>query len=247
VAGLSKRLKAWSTAHRVREVPRFYSIADAPQLASEGDVRQLIADVRAQIPEPTSLVIIDTMARCFVGGEENSAKDVGRLIAGADHLAKELKCTVLLVHHTTKSGESERGSSALRGAPETMISLDSVGDDITVTCEKQKNAPPFGRFALQLVPSSESCVLQPTEAASPDPTRLGSQELAGLRALGTFGSNGARSGEWLRATGLSQSTFYRHRLKLVQGEYVDQQGDRYYLTEGGKTAVAATPSQLSEN
>ena len=46
--------------------------------------------------------------------------------------------------------------------------MDTVADDISVICEKQKNAAPFPRFALRLVPASESCVLQGTQPGRPD-------------------------------------------------------------------------------
>ncbi len=248
VAGLSKRLRAWAATRGIDEVSRFYSIADAPQLASTVDTTRLIVDLREQVREPISLIVIDTMARCFVGGDENSAKDVGQLIANVDRLSKQLGCTVLLVHHTTKSGESERGSSALRGALETMISLDTVADDIRVSCEKQKNAAPFASFTLHLVPASDSCVLRLGETEPTNTDRIGTKELQCLQALDSLGAQGASWSEWRKVAALPDTTFQRHREKLLKRQYVEvsEPDERYQLTLKGRMAVASTAIELLE-
>jgi RecA-family ATPase len=63
------------------------------------------------------LLVVDTMARSMAGGDENSARDVGLVIAATD--ACRAACpslAVLIVHHTTKDGDTYRGNSALEGA-----------------------------------------------------------------------------------------------------------------------------------
>jgi AAA domain-containing protein/IclR-like helix-turn-helix domain-containing protein len=238
VAGLSKRLKAWCVAREVSEVPRVYLVPDAPQLAQRADVEQLVKDLRAQIPEPISLVIIDTMARCFVGGDENSAKDVGELISGADRLRKQLDCAVLLVHHTTKKGDSERGSSALRGAPETMISIQSASGTVTVTCEKQKDAEPFNPIPLRLHPVAGSCVVEPADGRS-----VWGKALQCLRVLAAH-RDGLTATEWQEASGVPETSFYRYRKELESDGLVAKEGSRYQLTEQGRAALTPTSNPL---
>ncbi|NLH80105.1 MAG: AAA family ATPase, partial [Phyllobacteriaceae bacterium] len=113
VVAARERLGAW-------EAP-FAMIDAAPNLgAAPGDGPELVASIRAQsLPMGwlPGLVVIDTTARVIPGLEENSAKDMGVFIANADFVAQELRCVVLLIHHSGKSLEAGmRGSSALHGA-----------------------------------------------------------------------------------------------------------------------------------
>ena len=57
----------------------------------------------------------------MVGGDENSSKDMGNLIAGADALCRATGATVLLVHHTPRNGDNLRGHTSLEGAVDTAI------------------------------------------------------------------------------------------------------------------------------
>ena len=82
--------------------------------------------------------MLDTFARCFVDGEENSAKDVGQSIEAAREIQAEFGAAVLLVHHAKRPRNKrdrpdERGSSALRGAADAMASLWKDADHIIRT------------------------------------------------------------------------------------------------------------------
>lgn len=89
--------------------------------------RRLVEEVRAD------LLILDPLAR-FYSGDENSAREVGRLIGGLDELIQGLGVAVLLVHHTAKPSATDpregglrlRGSSALFGAADTVMVLDKA-------------------------------------------------------------------------------------------------------------------------
>jgi len=100
------------------------------------------------------LIIVDTLARVSVGADENSSKDMGRAVAGLDRLKTAFNAFVLVVHHTTKGGGSERGSSALRGAADVMIecvaseTLD--GPAVELKCSKMKDAEPFKDISVSL-------------------------------------------------------------------------------------------------
>jgi RecA-family ATPase len=60
--------------------------------------------------------LFDTLARAMVGLDENSAKDMGLAMEVLARIQRVTSATILLVHHTGKYGDSERGSSALRAA-----------------------------------------------------------------------------------------------------------------------------------
>jgi hypothetical protein len=91
------------------------------------------------------LIIIDTLARSFGGGNENAPQDMGEFINGCDNLMHEFGATVLMVHHTGKdSSAGARGHSSLFGALDTCLTVKKISQhDMLVHCEKQKDAPEF--------------------------------------------------------------------------------------------------------
>ena len=94
--------------------------------------------------ESVKLIIIDTLARSFGGGNENAAQDMGQFIDACDALKFEFGAAVLIVHHMGKdSGAGARGSSAFYGALDTSMLVKRVGADIQLICDKQKEAPEF--------------------------------------------------------------------------------------------------------
>jgi hypothetical protein len=52
----------------------------------------------------------------------------------------------MVVHHTGKTGETERGSSALRAAADSMIRVSRDGAVVTVRNDKQKDPKKRRRF-----------------------------------------------------------------------------------------------------
>lgn len=235
ITGLKQRVKAWKHAQGIDRVQRIYFVTEKVQLAEQGEVSRFIGDLKEQIQEPIALVIFDTLARCFVGGEENSAKEMGVLVDSAERIRKELDAAVMLVHHTTKKGQGERGSSALRGATDTMLSLQSGSGDIILRCEKQKDAQAFKPITLRLVRVLDSCIVQPTSADA-----ISSKVRDCLEVLMKISTKGdASCGEWLQASDLTQSTFYRYRNELVCARLVAKCNEKYSVTDKGREA--ATP------
>lgn len=159
VSGLAQRVDAWRSANPSAKPTGFYVLAEAVNLRHPQDLHQLQATLQAAAIEPT-LIVFDTFARCLVGGDENSARDVGAAIATLDQLRADTGATTLVIHHTGKGGGAERGSSALRGAADTMLRLDNTDGQISLTCDKQKEAAPFQALHLKLAPAGDSCVLE---------------------------------------------------------------------------------------
>lgn len=126
VHGLYRRVQAWMHARDQTAPERIRFIPNAANLLDGSDLVR-VATAIARLPEAPKLIVVDTMARCMVGGDENSAKDVGRFIAGVEQLSTTYETNSLVVHHTGKDGEGERGSSALRGAADAMLALKPDG------------------------------------------------------------------------------------------------------------------------
>lgn len=154
VPGLRARLKdGWAEARGVdlRDVP-IHFLAEAVQLhvsRSSHAFLKLIADY-----EP-SLVVFDTLARCFVGGNENGVEDMGKVIGACDEIRSRTGAAVLLVHHTGRPNDEgrvhERGSTALPSAVDTSMEVgvpqgwdvEAVPRQRVLRCRKQKDAEFF--------------------------------------------------------------------------------------------------------
>lgn len=218
-AGIGKRVAAWLSFNQVNanDVNLAWLIEGITVNPDSEDMdvlfKRLDEGINDQRP---SLVIIDTLARCF-DGDENLQEDMGRFIGGVDRLRREFAATVLVVHHTRLDAERERGSTAFRGAADTMLSVARDPDDATVTlkCNKQKDAEEFSpkTLALAAVPQFDSCVLRDW------------QENAHGRILAALPANGATYTE-LRDLAKIGTTSLKRGLKLLLegGELLKENG-----------------------
>src|SRR5262249_48369835 len=137
------------------------------QLLVDSEVSDFLVALRG-LPDKPVLIVFDTLARCFVGGEENTARDMGRLIANVDRIRVETGATVLLVHHTGLKKQRARGHTALDGAADTIFLVAPAKQRqrvLTLRCVKQKDGGEFfpSSLALKCIPlatGGESCALE---------------------------------------------------------------------------------------
>ena len=127
------------------------------------------------------LIIVDTLARSFGGGNENAPQDMGEFIKGCDDLMHEFGAAMAIVHHTGKdSSAGARGHSSLFGALDTCMTVKKIGNDMLVHCEKQKDAPEFDDMQFCFVTLSgddDTPVLHQVETTSrPKKLKLGGNE-----------------------------------------------------------------------
>lgn len=227
--GLRKRVPAWECDRGYDAVPHIRFVPHPIDLTSSEAAASFVDAVRDTVGGPPTLVVLDTLSRCFPGGDENSAKDLGGLIDHVEAIRRATGGTILLIHHTTKRGDVERGHSVLRGSCDTMISVEQKDGFLLVDCEKQRDAEPFQRLTLQLRAVEESCVL--------DRVAAGAQSGREVRCLELLRQTSApqRATEWERQAGLPQTTFYRIVKRLVERGLVAQGDDgRYVLTPDGQ-------------
>jgi DNA-binding transcriptional ArsR family regulator/KaiC/GvpD/RAD55 family RecA-like ATPase len=250
-AGLRRRLEAWMSAHRAGSdmLPIRFVMEPVP-LASEEAVEALVSKIVHDGLDP-SLVIFDTLARCAESLDENSSKDMGRLISSVDQIRRALGCSALLVHHPTKNGDSERGSSSLRGAVDGMISVRSTGGILTVHCEKAKDAEAFEPILLRLEPYLESLVLTPTKGVTVCGQEINANEMLTLRSLSDCSlSEGLSATKWAEVVEIPASSFYRYRSALYDKGLItrdkDGRGALYRVTEKGKGALALNTLSYSQ-
>jgi AAA domain len=225
VSGVGRRLAAWKQYHGV-------TVTDAHFLTQPiiftdpvtlTDLITLIQD----LPDSPVLIIIDTLARCFGQGDENSARDMGAFVAAIDDLREVIGCAVLLLHHEPYQGRKLRGSSALAGALDTIIAVERKGNRLELTCQKQKDAAEFGPIrlvaaevtlddggtSLVLLPDGDENIARQPEVGVKDAEAEGNDRARLMLAqLAEFGSQGASATEWQEAgaaAGVPRATFFR--------------------------------------
>lgn len=231
-AGLNNRIRAWKIAHKLQGVSLpIHVLSVAPQLLRGGDIAELIAAIK-ELPEAPVLIIVDTLARAMVGGDENSQKDMGLAIASADNLREAFGAHVIFVHHKPKQASGPRGSNALPGACNTTIDVIFDGNKlVTVKCEKQKDHPPFRQmlferrsYALDEEGEETSLVLVPRAGTA---TNAQDRMLSALRVLGRRATYTEWQAEVERA-GIPKRTF-DYNLKVLVTTRAVLQDDKHYV------------------
>lgn len=231
LGGFGKRVRAWKVSMACDDADIRFLTTPVNFYADPKQVNAFIEDLKSAEPK---LVVVDTLAQCMAGAEENSVKDMSFFIAAAGRIRSEVGATVLANHHTGKDGKMERGTTALRGAADTMIRVGSDGEIMSVVCDKQRDDAPFDKLSLRLKPFRESCVVRSVEGEAEQLTKSALEALAALSSIAL--EDGATSTDWEKATEQKHSTYQRNRKILVVLDLVDQKGAKYVITaEGAKT------------
>ena len=178
-----RRVRAWLDHHLGDAADRDLPFAIVPKvvnLLDELHVERLVATLESLIADRGRpvLIVVDTLARSMAGGDENAAQDMGRAIAVADRLRDQFNTATMLVHHAGKDvSKGTRGSSALFGAADCQILVESDqagGHVATVEWSRDGEAGERLGFRLRQVDLgtdvdgdvATTCVLLPSEAAA---------------------------------------------------------------------------------
>ena len=122
--GLRSRIAAWKERHGNGQALNMYLSKSGCDLDAPEGYRKVSEHIRA-LPIKPAAIVIDTLHR-FNSGDENSSQDAKAMLDACAMLMAEFNCTIILVHHTGVSEETQhraRGSSAWRGALDIEISI----------------------------------------------------------------------------------------------------------------------------
>lgn len=113
--GVKKRCMAWMKETGESLPPNLLYLLDPVQIVNdEGELSPLIPQA--------AVTIIDTLSSTSAGLDENSAKDMGLIIAAAHAIRRKTGGVVVFIHHTGKDvDKGARGHSSLKGALDTEI------------------------------------------------------------------------------------------------------------------------------
>lgn len=219
--GMKGRVDAWEAGwHRDLPDSHFTILPQTVNLTRWTEV----AELRALIEwGGYGFVAIDTLARCMLGADENSAKDCGEVVDALHRLRESTpdgRGVVLGVHHTGKDGKTFRGSSVFEAGADTVYSVNKDAGLITLEREKRKDGPQHDHHDLKLDPveGTDSCVISVHRGVD-KPERA-------ERLLSTFvhhfSQTGASKAELRKVAEMPDATFYRAVSDLLKaGELIN--------------------------
>lgn len=245
-ASLLKRIQAWvhhnelSRSEYAALNANFRVTFDVPQLAVPRETNRFIEDLDVDGFGPT-LIVIDTLARSYVGKNENDPMDAGVWVESADKL-RHRGATVLVLHHTKKNTEfglQYRGTTAFLGAMDTAFTLERNPDGYRgyakLSCDKQKDhmEPPdvwMRHEHIRPKPDVEgSIILLETERPGAEEAEARAADKAALQAVintllndDSYVSDRARAKALAEQANIPQATaqtkIHRSRKRQIEGE-----------------------------
>lgn len=229
VAGMGQRIRAWETFRGMETaLDRFWYSVDFETLQHPDPMNEFVKAIRETLPEPPKLVIVDTLSKAMMGAEENSARDANLAMGHLARLQAETGCAVVLIHHTGKMTDTERGSSAIRGACDTMLLLKRDDDALVLSVDKQRDGECAKPVTFWLTPVGESVV--PTLSPSREANALSPQAKLLIDAYWAI-----RQGEapvavtaWraeCEARGINNVVFNRRLKDLVASGHFHREGE----------------------
>lgn len=153
-SGVAKRIKAWELANNkiARDVFVLGNSLHISELDVQKNIIKVIKDIEQREGTKVKLLVLDTLARCFVG-DENSCTDMNAYVAGCDKVKTIANIAILNIHHTGKNSENgARGSSALRAACdfEYHIKRKAQTKVLTLINTKQKDGEEAPNIDIEL-------------------------------------------------------------------------------------------------
>jgi hypothetical protein len=110
-----------------------------------------LRDIGAQLGLPVGFAVFDTFAKAIAagGGDENQAKDQGRVFANLQRIKDATGCHIAIVGHTGKDEtKGPRGSNAMVGDADLVVTLS--GEAVkTATVTKANDAPEGPLFSFK--------------------------------------------------------------------------------------------------
>lgn len=136
------------------EIDNFYFFDTLPQLFNmkakinaELFISEWIERIKQGTHKQLDMIFIDTFHGATLGAKENCTMDMGLVIDMCKTIADKLDSAVVLIHHSTKDGTVERGSTSIRGGIDTMIHV----KDHKIHLSKTKHGKEWFPLSFELV------------------------------------------------------------------------------------------------
>lgn len=136
-----RRVEAWEQEKELMadEGSGCHFVEEAVNMLDDSEVSLLLIALD-DLPERPTLVVIDTLARCFGAESENDTHAMNRFVASIERIKRDTGACVLVLHHLAKNTGSVRGSGALTGAADTVLVVERIKETVRIS-----NSPPRGK------------------------------------------------------------------------------------------------------
>jgi hypothetical protein len=172
-------------------------------------------------------IVIDTLARAFGGGNENSSEDMGAFITACGRIQQIVQdCGLMILHHSGKDAtKGLRGHSSLLGAVDTELELLRFEDSMKgiVTISKQKDGADNDRIGFEMVtvelpaPQGSLQIGEPQTSLAVNPCELGQFDALKRDAKGASSNAGHGKNQVLSLQCLENAIKKNGFLKLIEG------------------------------
>ena len=200
-SGFKQRLRAYAHQNAV-ELKEFGVVGEAPNMLDEADAGAITHAI-CQFGK-TELVVIDSLSATMPGGDENTGRDLGKVVDHCRFIHRKTGALIVLIHHSGKdASKGARGWSGLRAAADAEIEITRNGDfrSMMITKMKDGNDGKAWSFKLQTVvlgvdsdgDEITSCIIEHIDTA-PLPR-------ATVTPQGMYGKNALRAARRLMKSG----------------------------------------------
>jgi len=156
--GMGARIKACQIHHETPKGAPIYVIRHQLNLRSSAEDFNALMVAIVSLVEKTGmefqLMVVDTLARSFGGGNENDSDAMGAFIATTGKIQEFLNCALMVLHHSGKDlAKGLRGHSSLLGAVDTQLEILRFEEQRkgVISLTKQKDGEDDIRFGFEMV------------------------------------------------------------------------------------------------
>lgn len=156
--GIGARIAAIKQHHNTPDGAEIYVIRSQINLRSSiDDFTALIVAIDELVQtlgKDLRMIVIDTLARAFGGGNENSSDDMGAFIQATGKIQNRYKCSLMLLHHAGKdTTKGLRGHSSLLGAVDTQMEIMRFPETTKglILMSKQKDGEDGQRYGFEAI------------------------------------------------------------------------------------------------
>lgn len=156
--GIGARIAAIKQHHNTPDAAEVYVVRSQINLRSSVDdftaLIVAIDELVETLGKDLRMIVIDTLARAFGGGNENSSDDMGAFIQATGKIQNRYRCSLMVLHHAGKdTTKGLRGHSSLLGAVDTQMEIMRFPETMKglILMSKQKDGQDGQRYGFEAV------------------------------------------------------------------------------------------------
>lgn len=138
---VARRFIAWAEVNKISDLPNLHFFPCPLALAK--DTPRFMDAIDRRYPDAKIvLFVVDTLAMCSLGVDENTKKDFDAVLGSLETLWRKYNCSVVAVHHSGKNGEM-RGTSSMDGIAYSKIEVSAVENRVALKCKEKRRGRAF--------------------------------------------------------------------------------------------------------